>query len=485
MLRTVIIDDEPLVIEGLSTMVDWQGHGFRICGVAEDGEKGLETIEKLKPDVVFTDVRMPGLDGLSLVKKYLENHSEPVFFVIITGYSEFDYIKKAMDFNVVDYVLKPIDADDVHRILNRIQEEYRKRTDLEKKLNQDIRNVTRMTLNRLIDEDQKPSLIGRGKMLLDLENGNYYTYCFSSPKLIDRLMEAWQDEGSVESILVKENERRHSFLIWGKKKQILKWMEEAKERILSRENQDNDFLYLTEVTNDIRQIYQKHQLLKTHMKNRFYHTYAYLEIDSDSSIEFSRELTLFDLHPIIGKHRIPDKERAIFELNKLYHEVYSAEIDPDLVIMRYGLFRERVGQLANVDMVTAYPKRFSDFREACLKLVDAYFRDYVPNQPSLSRENIEVYVNQHLSEDLRLKALAGVFNYNPVYVGQYFQKETGKKFRDYVLEVRMEKAKQLLLHTNQGIKSIAKDVGFRDRDYFVKKFKEINGCLPGEYRHEK
>lgn len=484
MLRTVIIDDEPLVIEGLVTMVDWQGHGFRVCGVAEDGEKGLETIEKLKPDVVFTDVRMPGLDGLSLVKKYLDKHSEPVFFVIITGYSEFDYIKKAMDFNVVDYILKPIDSDDVHSILKRIQVEYKKRTDLEKKLNQDIKNVTRMTLNRLIDEEQKPSLVGRGKMLLDLEGGNDYTYCLTSPDLFNQVLELASYSGAVESILVKENESRNTYLVWGEKVHLSQWKEEIKNIIMSIEDQKNIFFYMTQVSNDIRLIRQSHHILDAYVKNRFYHAYPYLEIEIESTLEFSRELQVFDQDPVMGKIQITDQDRAKYKLKKLFHEVFSTRIDPDLVLMKYDIFLERIGQGIEADQIPAYPENFSDFRHNCLKLITAYLNSQANHQLSLSSENIEAYVKQHIGDDLKLKSLADIFNYNPVYIGQYFLKETGKKFRDYVLEVRIDKAKGLLLHTNESIGTIAKKVGFRDRDYFVKKFKEINGCLPGEYRNE-
>ncbi len=485
MLRTVIIDDEPLVIEGLSTMIDWQKHGFRICGFAEDGEKGLETIEKLKPDVVFTDVRMPGLDGLTLVKEYLQRCSEPIFFVIITGYSEFDYIKKAMDLNVVDYLLKPIDPDAVHQILNRIQNEYNRKVDLKKKHDMDIRNVTRMTLNRLIDEEDKPSLVTRGNMLLDLDNHNFYLYGFSKPTIKQILSEHTYNHEAIDILSVKENESRQSWVIWGEKEKIMEWVQEIKEFFLAKTYVDDCFLYVSEPTKDIQLIGQLHQLLSAYHKNRFYDPSTFIQIDIDSKIDFSREITIFEQDPLFGTFELVDYDRAIFDLKKIFHQIYVKRIEPELVKMRYLLFRERIGQAVNNDFSSTNPENYTDIRGACQILIDNYFLNRGLNPYSLTTDNIQKYVEDHMSEDLRLKALAKVFNYNSVYVGQFFQKETGIKFRDYVLEVRMVRAKELLLHTGKSVGNIAQAVGFKDRDYFVRKFKEIYKCLPGDYRNEK
>ncbi|GEM_PF-2379764 len=484
MLRTVIIDDEPLVIEGLSAMVDWQGHGFRICGVAEDGEKGLETIEKLQPDVVFTDVRMPGMDGLSLVKKYVEGHHNPVFFVIITGFSEFDYIKQAMDLNVVDYILKPIEPEDVHRILDHIREEHAKRIDIQQKLEQDIENVTRMTLNRLLEDHRKESLIQRGRFLLKIDQGSWYIYLRCSHRIRKFLENIDREDTQVKSISIDENGSQESLIVWARKEKLLKWKREVSRKFHEYEKKSEDYLYVAKEANSLTHLSEIHRKLQMFEKNRFYDTYTFLEIDSKEKINFSSELTVFEKDPIFGKYNLTDEASAIFQLNKLFHEIYSLKIDPDLVRLRYQLFLEKMAVKLEDDIVKTDIKNFSQFKKECRVLIQHYFLVKDNKQEGLVIEDVKIYIKKHISGDLKLKTVANFFGYNSVYMGQYFNRETGKKFRDYVLELRMDKAKELLLHTNATVSQIAREIGFRDRDYFVKKFKEFSGALPSEYRDE-
>ena len=485
MLRTIIIDDEPLVIEGLNTMVDWQGHGFRVCGVAEDGEKGLEAIEKLQPDVVFTDVRMPGMDGLSLVKQYINSHNKPIFFVILTGFSEFDYIKKAMDLNVVDYLLKPIEPENVHRILDYIRVEYNRRLDIEQKLEQDIKNVTRLTLTRLLEEQPKESLLQRGRFLLRMDQNNGYIYLRCSKNIKKLLDDIELNEMGLESITIEEKELQESRMVWGQEQSLNKWRNRVETIFYEQVKSNHAYLYLAKPSNDLKQLREIHKQIQTVEKNRFYDAYSFLTIDINEPIRFRNELTIFEKNQVFGKYILSDQETVVFELNKLFHDVYVNKIDPELVRLRYELFLEKMKNKMDGVSEKVEINTFSQFKSQCLGLVKQYFHEKEHTYTGLDIEEVKTYIIQHMSGDLKLKTVAKHFGYNSIYMGQYFTRQSGKKFRDYVLELRMEKAKEMLLHTNATVNQITVEIGFRDRDYFVKKFKEKIGCLPSEYRDEK
>ncbi|UJF32491.1 response regulator [Paenibacillus hexagrammi] len=123
MWRVMLVDDEPLVLEGMRVMVDWNRYSFDICGEATDGSEALELIGELRPDVVFTDIRMPLLTGIDLIQRTNESMKQPPTFVILSGYDDFSYAQTAMRENVSDYLLKPIDEQEIETVLKRLQQE--------------------------------------------------------------------------------------------------------------------------------------------------------------------------------------------------------------------------------------------------------------------------------------------------------------------------------------------------------------------------
>lgn len=120
----LIVDDEPLVLEGLSFMIDWESHGFRICGEAFDGEEALERIKQLNPDLVVTDISMPVMDGLQLIEHCTKVLGAPCRFVILSGHDEFSAAHRALTYGVIDYWLKPIDTMEIHAALGKFRREW-------------------------------------------------------------------------------------------------------------------------------------------------------------------------------------------------------------------------------------------------------------------------------------------------------------------------------------------------------------------------
>lgn len=125
MYKVLLVDDEPYVIEGLKTMIAWERHGFRICGEATNGEDALAIIKTEDPALVITDIRMPVLDGLELIRQSRELLDSKTKFVILSGYEEFSYIQSAMRYDVSDYLLKPIDDEEVNRVIGNLGRQIR------------------------------------------------------------------------------------------------------------------------------------------------------------------------------------------------------------------------------------------------------------------------------------------------------------------------------------------------------------------------
>lgn len=126
MFRVIAIDDEELELEAMKSLVDWQSADATLIATAKNGEEGLEKIIALKPDIVITDISMPKLDGISMIEKALEMHSDAIF-VILSGYGEYEYTSRAMENGIKHYILKPIDEEKVLTALKKAECDKKKK----------------------------------------------------------------------------------------------------------------------------------------------------------------------------------------------------------------------------------------------------------------------------------------------------------------------------------------------------------------------
>ena len=119
--RILLVDDEEEVRKGILRKMDWEKLGFQVAGDAENGEEALEKIEQLKPDVVMTDIRMPYMDGLTLTSRIRQKYPS-MKVLIFSGYDDFEYAQQAIKLNVTEYILKPVNVEELTEILNRVRE---------------------------------------------------------------------------------------------------------------------------------------------------------------------------------------------------------------------------------------------------------------------------------------------------------------------------------------------------------------------------
>ena len=137
--RIILVDDEEEVRKSIIRKIDWEAVGFSVAGDAENGEDALEKIEVLEPDVVLTDIRMPYMDGLTLAERLRQKYPS-IKIVIFSGYDDFEYAKRAIKLNVAEYILKPVNVEELTAILKRIRANLDEEIELK-------RNVDRLREN--------------------------------------------------------------------------------------------------------------------------------------------------------------------------------------------------------------------------------------------------------------------------------------------------------------------------------------------------
>ena len=176
MYKVLIVDDEKYVISLIEKLVDWEKLGMEVVGSAGDGIQGICMVEELKPDILIADVKMPGFDGISLIKKVREIDRD-VKFIMISGHKRFEYAKSVMKYNVEDYLLKPIDKQELEDILEKIRGELdqraaRRETESERNKRWD---ANRSLMNGLFMEKLCSGEIFEGRTDLGNVNDMFFT----------------------------------------------------------------------------------------------------------------------------------------------------------------------------------------------------------------------------------------------------------------------------------------------------------------------
>ena len=131
MLKVMFVDDEPYIVEGLKVLIDWEKENFEIVKVAENGEEALKYLRENEVNLVIADIRMPVMTGIELLERVKSEGVSDAYFVILSGYNDFQYAKDAMRLGCLDYLLKPIKKDELLEILRRISDIDKENSELE------------------------------------------------------------------------------------------------------------------------------------------------------------------------------------------------------------------------------------------------------------------------------------------------------------------------------------------------------------------
>ena len=122
MLKVLLVDDEPFIVQGLSALIDWEKEGFEIVGTAGNGSEAVEFLKSNPVDLILADIKMPVMNGLEFLKYIRETHLSEAFFVILSGYGDFTYAKEAIKWQCTDYILKPIQKSQLLALLSKVKQ---------------------------------------------------------------------------------------------------------------------------------------------------------------------------------------------------------------------------------------------------------------------------------------------------------------------------------------------------------------------------
>ncbi|MFS0726875.1 response regulator transcription factor [Paenibacillus sp. 1P07SE] len=508
-IRMLIVDDEPVICQGLRMTIDWAAIGIEVVGEAYDGEQALEMVEAHQVDLLISDIRMEGMNGLQLAEHLKESHPQ-TRIIILSGYEDFEYARQSVRLGVFDYLLKPVDVDALVEVVKRVSEEIRK-SQRSGTREEDLLWFTaavRGTPSKASPPDRSRWQSGRLRILTSQLAAFAEAYAELSADDYEALLESWSGtirEGlqtrGIRSISVFDNLNLLYTLAIDEEDRDEAWWQAELETVMDGWQGIQPmycalspaFDQLEETTAACR---ASRALLSYYvLERRPVLLPAYpKQLRRQPLVEFDDQTWLQSVTTaLFGKDAAGVRAQVCMLFDKLQeqrlllHEV--AKVYEELMV----LLRQRLRQsgLGDIEASRQSPidlylyNSYESIRQLAgnevgqfMELVDRGARE----KSNWIAEKAIGYMREHSRTDLKASEVAAWLKITPSYFSYIFKKHTSKSFTEYMNELRIGHAKELLATTHDKVFEIADQVGYREYKYFVSVFKSVAGMTPKEYR---
>lgn len=515
-LKVLIADDEEIVRNGLKNIIDWEETGCEICGEASNGEDVLEKIIELKPSIVMLDINMPVKTGIDVLKEINENPSkypEHLNFLILSGYSDFEYAQKALNYGAKGYIVKPVDEDELEKKIRAIVKEVHDDTEVDtlrsNAKNQELaQKFSRMFLFGAVED----------AFAKNEDTQDNYKVVIVSPELC-----GCAGQLQAMKIAVAENFMYTNHFDFAMDPvYVILFKNESDESVLRhlgrfcnrfQKNKEGSLAAVGESYQGLEGALKSYNQAKKIYAQLFffsdnpYVTVSDLEKDADSKIRMESspkntdEKEFFSCIPKLIQYI------EIYDLQKI-RKTLSAQTEwlrqsPLPVNQIKKLCMAFIVETQNAIGAKHPEKEFEtvpaldlvnliytqNYFEGMIDIVCDFTlglaESFTSNTANSTILKVIQYVKANFNTDLKLEMLGDLFNCNSAYLGKKFREYTGVPFNTYMDIIRIEEAKKLLLSSPLKIYEISKLVGYSNTDYFYLKFKKHTNMTPKEFKGSK
>lgn len=534
MYRFLIIDDEPLVREGISTTIDWNAHGFELVGTCRDGREGLQALEELEPDVVLTDICMPFVDGLELAASISEQYPATKT-ILLTGYDEFEYAQEAVRLNVRDFILKPVTAEELRQVLDSLRreldEEHHRKANLERlheQLRESMPVLRERFLNSLVRSALSVPEATRKARLLDIDvSGPVYIVLLCDCDYLnpDNTLDAIGVQNEIRSV-AGANPGTVTFSTRDEETTVLMSLEDqsgAVSRALELAEAVSDHVRralgrtvsigIGDAVESLSDLPQSRRTARIALEQRF--VLGPNQVITMQQVRGSS--TVSATAPGVTGTPVPDPEArqrlahalktgAAEEATRTFHEIleyfrHTERVDScrvamhriladalnalDSIEINYpsipGVERDPFDQLGRIKTIDEMERWFLRFIEGARVLLDSRRQQHSQRKAVAA----EGYIRDNFHRpNLSLRMVCSALAVSKSYLSPIFKSHTGMTFVEYLTAVRMREAEALLSRTDLKVYEIAERVGFRDAHYFSLTFRKQTGNSPSEFREQ-
>jgi len=530
MLKMIIADDERWVRTAIKSVIPFEDLGLVLSSEASNGIEALELCRTYKPHILVTDIMMPGLNGLELINE-LTHMLPDLKIVIISGYNDFEYAKTAMKYGVKDYLLKPVDENELIQVLRRIISELNSSEKMkkEKEARQEqykkaLPVICEAFMNRLISRNSMTADNIRNEAMacgVDL-SGNLFAVCVCSPDETPHLSLNSHDQEYLRTV-IKRTMKRYAgavtfplesdrtilvSIIRGKSEDDVRHACDICRRILQRKYGLDISYGMSSTSNTPCMLQRLFPEAAEALEIRFWQGPGTFTLYSPGCVSSDPNLTLHEdmLKKIILNIKLSNLQTALTYIDSISESLRTDRqhnFSPSLVKEFYWQFIQSVITMLNIQlpfihhetvMSGQHPydriremKFFTDLENYVKELLQHiydFYHDKNPVDNTNLIENAKKVIENNFAGDISLEQVARHVHLSPAYLSELFKKQTGMSFIDYKTIVRIENAKKLLMMPSATVSDVSTQVGYTDPKYFSKLFKKITGKTVYEFKKE-
>lgn len=528
MVRVMIVDDDAIILKGISRNIPWKDHGFELVGTAGDGEQGYQLFLETQPDLVISDIKMPFMNGLELSRRVLAEDRETKI-ILLTGYEKFEYAKQALELKIFEYVLKPVDLEELLHTAKRAAETLRAEKVFRRKLRESRQLLQQHFLTRLIqgqfvseqevrDEAFFLEISFAGDRFIamlikidDYDNEDVFHGLHQQEAAKEQVMDLCRMQlasGEGEVVNLGGDELALIYCSRWKPGETIQYGLELGETIKHESNRLYSLslsIGLGSVHDGLLQIASSYLEARTAIEFRHIIGKNQVVTVGDTGLpinedpfgwpEYSEELGLNvkmglkseslaiieDIEAKLLERRfIPLSSARLIGMQLAILSLREAEIwqEEDLAL-KNQLFFARCHRIQEGQTVGEI---FTEIRQLIIEIMEAINRKREMSQTGLVGLAIQYIEANYHREGLSLSEVAQAVHVSPVYLSIMFKKERNINFSDFLNEIRMKTAMNLLRQSNLKSYEVAERVGYSNPQYFSVCFKKYTGYSPSEFK---
>lgn len=531
--RIILVDDEEEVRKGIIRKIQWEALGFTIVGDAENGEEALEKIEQLEPNVVMTDIRMPYMDGLTLAERIRQKYPS-IKILIFSGFDDFEYAQQAIKLNVTEYILKPVNMEELTEILTRVHHnldeeiEQRRNVDLlresyraslpllrEMFLNEMVRNpIPEATIQKKLGEYQV-DILGARKWLTAIIHVDTEEMGQSGPLRLHEERELIPI--SVKNLVEDHLRDYYRFAIFNTSLGI------TVIAAIDARNTQTDFIsLLDDICKETKRILEVAVTIGIGHGTQQLETVGVSYQSAADALGYKaivgsgKTIYINDMEPVNrGKLEFDSRDEANLasvikfgnpgSISQVVREIVGKMEDAKVHARQYQAYLLSVmnsitrlmqqydlnlvemfgSQEEYLEMLTGVQK--SEEFITWLTSVACRMNEALSQERDKTKKRVIVdakqYIQDHYQDpDLSVEMICRELHMSPAYFSTMFRKETGQTYVNYLTEIRLNQAVELLKTTEDKTYVIAQKVGYQEQNYFSYVFKKKFGVSPSKYR---
>lgn len=515
MINVMVIEDRILTLNALESQICWDEYGLNPVGFFTNCQEAMKNLDDLKPDVIISDIVMPGMDGLSFCE-YINGLGRNIKIIIISAYSKFEYARKGIQLGVYDFLEKPVDYEWLSkRILQAGKEKHHE--EQVQRIYENNHGIYRESFfQKLLKDNKESSRLDRVELeeILDSDLRKMQFNCIMtaveagerdikgeeiSTKLCEKLSEYYHTQEFWGPFLMEKNVfcivfgEKENFLMSTLTYQLKKYIENFTESYPDVHINIGIGYWV----DDIRKLQYAADTSLQVLEYRFVfgenqvfhiHDYADKELSDYTRFDYfeSRladslrcgdfggiDMVCTEIRSYMENYHIKRSYLLFFVTNFLSTQVCSI------------LPEQKVREMVSLDRLNhlVYASDILEYLEKILLSVCREIRSYTVNDTDYTVQKIKKYIEENYTEeDLSLGKIAGVFNMSPNYICRIFKERTGSTLISYISGMRILQAKKLLVETDMKIGEISGRLGYSSQYYFSMGFKKATGYSPKEYR---